>query len=96
MTRLVCVRQADTWTWPDHLGAKTEGECADCGSPIFYEAQNAAINPKVCAQCAARRPSVPGVLAILRRIWLPYAILLGAGIAVALLLVLADAIWRAL
>lgn len=34
--------------------------------------------------------------ASLRRIWLPYAILLGAGIAGALLLVLADAVWREL
>jgi len=48
---LVCMRQADTWTWPDHLGARTAGECADCGTPIFYEAQNAKYR-KVCSVCA--------------------------------------------
>lgn len=49
---LICVRQADTWTWPAHLGAKTAGICADCGAPIYYELQNMRVHPKVCSVCA--------------------------------------------
>jgi len=49
---LICVRQADTWTWPDYLGEKTAGVCGRCGAGIFYERQNAGVETKVCSNCA--------------------------------------------
>ena len=47
---LLCVRQEDTWCWPDHLGARTSGECFQCGAAIFFEKQNELFR-KVCNQC---------------------------------------------
>lgn len=54
--RLICMRQADTWTWPAHLGAQTAGVCVDCEAPVFFEKQNAPYR-KVCTVCAGL-PSV--------------------------------------
>lgn len=48
---LVCVRQEDTWRWPEHLGEKTAGVCADCAAPIFFEKQNVEFR-KICFQCS--------------------------------------------
>lgn len=47
--------QAETWRWPDHLGAKTEGKCELCGTPIFFEAQNVKFR-KACYRC---EPDIP-------------------------------------
>lgn len=48
---MICMRQDETWRWPPHLGAKTAGECIQCGTPIFYEAQNAKYR-KICNRCS--------------------------------------------
>ena len=47
---MVCMRQEETWCWPAHLGKKTEGTCADCGAPIYFEEQNAGFR-KICNHC---------------------------------------------
>lgn len=49
--KMACMRQEDTWCWPDHLGERTEGECTQCGAKIFFEKQNASFT-KVCNRCA--------------------------------------------
>jgi hypothetical protein len=49
---LICMRQADTWCWPPHLGKKTEGTCEQCNSPIYFEEQNGNLPlRKVCNVC---------------------------------------------
>ena len=49
---LVCIRQADTWRWPEYLGKQTAGICSQCQAPIYFQERNAHIEPKVCGQCA--------------------------------------------
>lgn len=53
--RLVCMRQANTWCWPEHLGAKTEGVCSMCQVPIFFEAQNLKFKNKICHICSLKK-----------------------------------------
>ena len=48
---LICMRQVDTWRWPDHLGEKTEGKCIKCGVLIYFEEQNERFR-KICHICA--------------------------------------------
>lgn len=47
---IACIRQVDTWHWPNHLGKRTEGKCANCDAPIYYEQQNEPFR-KVCQHC---------------------------------------------
>ena len=47
---MVCVLQDETWRWPSHLGEKTEGDCAECGAPIYFEKQNKPFR-KICNYC---------------------------------------------
>lgn len=47
---LYCMRQKDTWCWPDYLGKKTEGHCERCKEPIFFERQNWPYR-KICQRC---------------------------------------------
>ena len=47
---LLCMRQEDTWRWPDHLGEKTEGICERCKAPIYFEKQNKCFY-KICQKC---------------------------------------------
>jgi len=54
---LICVREEDTWTWPEHLGEKTLGRCGQCNALIYYEKQNAHIKDKVCSRCAWNLPA---------------------------------------
>lgn len=49
---LVCMRQEDTYRWPDSLGRKTPGECSVCGYAVYFEEQNS-VFVKVCNRCAA-------------------------------------------
>lgn len=49
---LICIRQADTWTWGFNLGPMTPGNCCKCGEPIYYEKQNGWIKNKICHVCA--------------------------------------------
>lgn len=48
---LVCIRQDETWCWPDHLGERTSGQCVRCGAPIYYEKQNEVFQQKICHRC---------------------------------------------
>jgi hypothetical protein len=50
---LICVRQEETWTWPEYLGEKTAGVCSICEAPIFFEKQNAAFK-KICSHCSLK------------------------------------------
>ena len=47
---LLCMRQEDTWQWPDHLGTRTEGFCEKCHAPIYFEKQNKPFY-KICNRC---------------------------------------------
>lgn len=47
----ICMRQANTWHWPDHLDEKTSGECSECQAPIFFEKKNGKYK-KICHICA--------------------------------------------
>jgi hypothetical protein len=47
---ILCMRQANTWQWPPHLGEKTAGNCDACNAPIYYEKQNAPFR-KICHVC---------------------------------------------
>ena len=49
---LLCMRQADTWRWPDNLGRRTAGYCYKCHAPIFFEKQNRCFRKKICNRCA--------------------------------------------
>ena len=48
---LVCMRQINTWRWPDHLGRMTEGKCELCQTPIYFEEQNKRFY-KICHICS--------------------------------------------
>ena len=50
--RLTCVRQANTWCWPPHLGKQTPGFCSQCAAPIFFEDKNWFFKNKVCHICS--------------------------------------------
>lgn len=52
---MTCIRQEDTWRWGSHLGAKTEGICAECNAPIYFEIQNKPFR-KVCNRCRGMDP----------------------------------------
>jgi len=47
---MTCIRQDETWCWPDHLGEQTAGLCSKCNSPIYFEKQNWVFY-KVCTRC---------------------------------------------
>ena len=47
---LLCMRQEDTWQWPDHLGKRTEGLCKKCNALIYFEKQNWPFY-KICNRC---------------------------------------------
>lgn len=48
---IVCMRQEDTWCWPEELGQRTEGKCDQCGSAIYFEQQNGSVYRKICTRC---------------------------------------------
>jgi hypothetical protein len=48
---LVCIRQEDTFCWPDYLGKKTEGKCEECEAAIYFEEQNEVFRKKICNRC---------------------------------------------
>ena len=54
---LFCMRQANTYVWPSHLGAMTPGTCEKCQSSIYFEKQNWPFH-KICHVCAFEHKKV--------------------------------------
>jgi hypothetical protein len=54
---IVCMCQEDTWCWPPHLGVRTEGQCASCVLPIYYERQNKPFR-KICNRCMMKEAKI--------------------------------------
>jgi len=47
---MVCIYKDDAYCWPDHLGERMEGKCAECDGPLYFEKQNAPFH-KICSRC---------------------------------------------